>query len=107
MEGVKRDKYVRGSFDPDIGSWVMSSLNKMSLILVDSDFINQDLGSWDVYRVKNMTAIFYNAESFNQELGSMGGSVWIIIFASNRWCVFACRVISFLSLVIESFLIPK
>ena len=48
MEGVKRDNYVRGSFDQDIGSWVVSSVNKMSLLFVDAGSLNQDHGMCSV-----------------------------------------------------------
>jgi plastocyanin len=58
------------SFNEEISSWDVSSVEFMLEMFQSASTFNQDLSHWDVSSVEDMTAMFKNATSFNQPLNS-------------------------------------
>ena len=57
------------SFNRDIGSWDVSSVNLMNSMFNIASAFNQDISSWDVSSVTNMSYMFESASKFNQPIG--------------------------------------
>ncbi len=59
------------SFNQDISNWDVSSVSDpddMFDMFWGASSFNQDIGSWDVSNVKNMARMFHRAHSFNQDI---------------------------------------
>ena len=66
MGGMFRDT----SFNGDLYSWNISSVNNTSYMFDSASHFNGDLSSWDVSLITDMSRMFSEASSFNGDLSS-------------------------------------